>query len=65
MEFKARSDALRTMARERGRYKLDLVGVQEVRWDKRRTVRAGNYNFSMEEETQTVNWGQFFLYTTE
>jgi len=27
------------------RYKLDLVGVQEVRWDRQGTVRAGDYNF--------------------
>jgi hypothetical protein len=27
------------------RYKLDSVGVQEVRWDKGGTVRAGDYNF--------------------
>ena len=26
-------------------YKLDLVGVQEVRWNKGGTVRAGDYNF--------------------
>ena len=25
------------------RYKLDLLGVQEVRWDKGGTVRAGDY----------------------
>jgi hypothetical protein len=25
---------LKTVARELGKYKLDLVGVQEVRWDK-------------------------------
>ena len=25
--------------------KLDLVGVQEVRWDKGGTVKAGDYNF--------------------
>jgi hypothetical protein len=24
---------------------LDLVGVQEVSWDKGNTVRAGDYNF--------------------
>ena len=29
---------------ELARYKLDLVGVQEVRWDKGGTVRAGVYN---------------------
>jgi len=27
------------------RYKLDLVGVQEVRWDRGGTIRARNYNF--------------------
>jgi hypothetical protein len=25
--------------------KLDIVGVQEVRWDKGVTVRVGDYNF--------------------
>jgi hypothetical protein len=32
-------------ARELARYKLDLVGVQEVGWDKGETVRARDYNF--------------------
>ena len=27
------------------RYKLDVVWVQEFRWDKVGTVRAGDYNF--------------------
>jgi len=41
-------------ARELARYKLDLVGVQEVRWVRGGTVRAGNYNFfSVEKETKT------------
>jgi hypothetical protein len=34
-----------TVARELARYKLDLVSVQEVRWDKGGTVRAGDYTF--------------------
>jgi hypothetical protein len=34
-----------TVVRELAKYKLDLVGVQEVRWDKERTVRAGEYTF--------------------
>jgi exonuclease III len=34
-----------TVAKELARYKLDLVGVQEVRWEKGGTVRAGDYNF--------------------
>ena len=32
-------------ARELARYKLDLVRVQEVRWDKEGTVKAGDYSF--------------------
>ena len=32
-------------ARELARYKLDLVGVQEVRWEKKGTVKAGDYSF--------------------
>ena len=30
---------------ELARYKLDLVGVQEVKWDNEGTVSAGDYNF--------------------
>jgi len=40
-----RVGSLMASARELARYKLDLVGVQEVRWDKGGTVRAGDYNF--------------------
>ena len=35
--------SLTAAAGELARYKLDLVGVQEVRWDKGGTVRAGDY----------------------
>ena len=37
--------SLTVAARELARYKLDVAGVQEVRWDKGGTVRAGDYNF--------------------
>jgi hypothetical protein len=37
-----------TVARELAKYKLHLVGVQEVRWNKEGTVRAGEYTFSMD-----------------
>jgi len=37
-----RSGFLKAAARELARYKLDVVGVQEVRWDKVGTVRAGD-----------------------
>jgi hypothetical protein len=36
-----RAGSLKAAARELARYKLDLVGVQEVRWDKGGTVRCG------------------------
>ena len=32
-------------ARELARYKLDLMGVQEVRWEKEGTVKGGDYSF--------------------
>ena len=57
--------SLTAAARELARYKLDLVGLQEARWDKGGTVRAGDYNFSMEKEKKIVKWDQNFLYTTK
>jgi hypothetical protein len=35
-----RSGSLKTAARKLAKYKLDLVGAQEVRWDKGGTKRA-------------------------
>src|SRR5215470_15793922 len=40
-----RAGSLMAAARELARYKLDLVGVPEVRWDKEGTERAGDYKF--------------------
>ena len=40
-----RAGALTAVARELARYKLDLVGVKEVRWEKEGTVKAGDYSF--------------------
>jgi hypothetical protein len=34
--------------KELSKHKLDLVGVQEVRWDKRGTIPAGEYTFPAE-----------------
>jgi exonuclease III len=39
-----RAGSIMAVARKLVRYKLDLVGVQEVRWDKGGTVRAGDYS---------------------
>ena len=47
-------------ARELARYKLELVVVQEVRWDKGGMVREWNI-FSMEKETKIINWKQDFF----
>ena len=33
------------VARELARYKLDIEGVQEVRWEKEGTVKAGDCSF--------------------
>jgi hypothetical protein len=40
-----RSGSLKTVARELGKYKLDLLGVHEVRWDKGCTEQAEDYTF--------------------
>jgi hypothetical protein len=34
-----------TVSRELSRYRLDLVGLQEVRWEGSGTVPAGEYTF--------------------
>jgi len=54
-----------TAARKLARNKLDLMGVQEVRWDKGSTVRAGTYNLFCGKETKIINWEKDFMYTTE
>jgi hypothetical protein len=43
--YRAISLAAAAAAREMARYKLNLVEVEKVRWDKTGTVRAGDFNF--------------------
>ena len=54
-------------ARELARYKLDLVGVQEVSWKKEGTLKAGDYSFfyGKGNENHQLGTGVFFLYITE
>jgi exonuclease III len=40
-----RAGSLKTVSRELSRYKLDLVGMQEVRWEGGGTEPAGEYTF--------------------
>jgi hypothetical protein len=49
-----------TAARELARCKLDLMGVQVVRWNKGGTLRAGDYNFSIEKGKKIIIWEQEF-----
>jgi exonuclease III len=60
-----RAGSIMAAARELARYKLDLVGVQEMRWDKEDTVKAGDIMFSMGKEMKIISWEQGFLYITE
>jgi len=40
-----RAGSLTAAVRELARYELDVVGAQEVRWDRGGTVRAEDYDF--------------------
>jgi hypothetical protein len=40
-----KESSLITVLRELARYKLDLVGVQEIRWEGSGTKPAGEYTF--------------------
>ena len=56
-----RAGSLKAAERELARYKIDVVGVQEIRWDKEGTVRAGIIISSTGKEMKTINWEQVFL----
>jgi hypothetical protein len=60
-----RAGSLKAAAGELARYKLDVVGVQEVRWDKGSTARAGDYDFFYEKGNENHQLGTGFLYSVE
>jgi hypothetical protein len=53
-----RSGSLMTVVGELARYKLDLVGVQEVRWDKGGTMQAGDYTLFYGNRNNNHCWPQ-------
>jgi hypothetical protein len=56
-----RSGSLKTVARELPRYKLDLVGLQEVRWDKGDKISVGDYNIFYGKGNENYQLGTGFF----
>jgi hypothetical protein len=50
-----RAGSLKTVSRDIARLKLEIVGVQEVRWEGGGTEPAGEYTFFMEREMRIMN----------
>jgi hypothetical protein len=58
-----RAGSLRTVGEEISKYKLDLLGVQEVKWDGGVTEREGEYIFFYGKENENHELGTGFLLT--
>jgi exonuclease III len=56
-----RVGSLLTVSKELARYKLDLVGVQEVRWEGGGTEPAGEYTFFYGKGTENHELGTVFF----
>jgi hypothetical protein len=56
-----RAGSLRVAGEEISKYKLDLVGVQEVRWDGGGTERAGKHKFFYGKGNENNELGRGFF----
>jgi hypothetical protein len=55
-------DSLMTVSRELARYKLDLLVVQEVRWEGGSTELAGKYTFFAGKVNENHELGTVFFF---
>jgi hypothetical protein len=60
-----RAGSLMTVAKILSKYKIDLVGVQEVTWDRGGTGPAGEYAFLYGKGNENHELDSFFLYIRE
>ena len=60
-----RAGALGLVTSEIDRCRMDLVGVQEVRWEGSGTLESGNYTLFYGEGYATINWEPGFLFIGE
>jgi hypothetical protein len=56
-----RASSLMTVSRELSKYKLDLVGVQEVRWEGGVTEPEGEYTFFYRNDNENHELGTGFF----